>query len=363
MGLKDLFSKKKTEIKTYNDFWDWFAKNERDFYDVVKNKRDIEKLFFDQLSPKLNELKSGFFFLCGMFDADTVELVLTPDGEIKNIVFVEELVAAAPPIKGWKFTALKPALDIKNVSINMAGYDFQADNLNFYANDDDGHPDEIGITIVYDNFKKDDRNNVINGIFIFLDNYLGELELATLVDNVTFIGKDDATAELVPIEKLKSFVSWREKEFIEKYEGTRHNTETDNYQLLTATLKNGNPMIAVINGDLLKWDAKASHPWILDVEIKFDGTNTNGMPDENMSALLDEIEDKLLKQLKDSDGFLNIGRETADGARNIYLACRDFRKPSKVTEDIVKTYKNSAAISYDIYKDKYWQSFDQFMVV
>ena len=38
--------------------------------------------------------------------------------------------------------------------------------------------------------------------------------------------------ELIPISKLKDFLTWREKEFIEKYEGTRHNTENDSYALL-----------------------------------------------------------------------------------------------------------------------------------
>jgi hypothetical protein len=51
------------------------------------------------------------FFLTGMYNDDTVELVLTADGAVKNIVFVEELVNSAPKIEGWKFTALKPALD------------------------------------------------------------------------------------------------------------------------------------------------------------------------------------------------------------------------------------------------------------
>ena len=34
--------------------------------------------------------------------------------------------------------------------------------------------------------------------------------------------------ELIPIEKLKDFLIWRQKEFIEKYEGTRRNTIDDN---------------------------------------------------------------------------------------------------------------------------------------
>jgi hypothetical protein len=52
-----------------------------------------------------------------MYDENTVELVLTADGNTKNIVFVEELVEQAPRIEGWKFTALKPALQIEDVQL------------------------------------------------------------------------------------------------------------------------------------------------------------------------------------------------------------------------------------------------------
>ena len=34
--LKNIFGKKDEPIKTYNDFWNWFQKNEKAFFDVVK---------------------------------------------------------------------------------------------------------------------------------------------------------------------------------------------------------------------------------------------------------------------------------------------------------------------------------------
>ena len=122
--ISKIFGKKKTEKPqwTNTDFWNWFIENERDFYNVVKHEGNIEKGFFDKLSPKLNALKDGYFFLAGMFDDNTAELIITPDGNVKNIVFTEDLIAAAPELERWKFTALKPELDIKDVSIKMAGF-------------------------------------------------------------------------------------------------------------------------------------------------------------------------------------------------------------------------------------------------
>jgi hypothetical protein len=361
--IKNIFGKKNEPIKSYSDFWNWFQKNEKEFFKVVKNSKeskDIEKGFFDKLSPKLGELKEGYFYLTGMTDDNTAELVLTADGDIKNIVFVEELVNAAPQIAGWKFTAFKPAMDIEPLGINMNGYKFQKENLNFYANENPSYPDEIDIEVVHDDLTADNETEISTGTSIFLDNYLGELDFVNNIDTLSVIGKRDAKKELIPIAKLKDFLIWRQKEFIEKYEGVRYDTENDSYSMLEAELENGNKLLAVVNTELLNWDSKASHPWIAVLTLKYDGINNNGMPNDNDYKLLSEIEEAIMLELKDIDGYLNAGRQTANGEREIYFACKDFRKPSKVFFTIQQNYSGSFEIEYEIYKDKYWQSFERF---
>lgn len=358
--LNTIFSKKEKPLQSNEEFWNWFIINEQAFYKTVKSGNNIEKNFFDKLSPKLGELKDGFFFLTGMYDDNVAELVLTPDGIIKNIVFVEELVNAAPTISNWKFTALKPALDIENVRIAMAEYNFDSENLSFYSIEHENYPDEVDIVVAYKEFKEEDKSIIINGIYIFLDNFLGELNAITTIDNLSVISKDEAEKELIPITKLKDYLVWREKEFVEKYSGLRYNTENDSYSSLEAELNNGLPLIAIVNTTLLDWDSKASHPWILKVAIKYDGSENNGMPDKDIYELLNFFEDDIMNNLKDFDGYLNIGRQTADSERLIYFACKDFRKPSKILNDLQKKYFAKIDLSYDIYKDKYWQSFERF---
>jgi hypothetical protein len=357
--LKKIFGKKE-EVKSFDDFWNWFQKNEKNFSDTVKSGKNIEKDFFSQLSPMLNQLREEIYYVTGMFDKDTVELILTAEGAVKNIPFVEELVGAAPRIDGWKFTALKPSLDIKDVNIEMGSYRFNKETLSFYANNLPEYPDEIDITVVHKNWVEEDKRILTNGIYIFLDNYLGELAFATSIDNLKITGVGEASKELVPIEKLKDFLKWREKEFIEKYQGQRYNTEKDNYAILEAKLKSGKPLVAVVNTDLLNWDSKASHPWITTAKIKYDGSRHNGMPGDSTFQLLDEIEKEIIAELKDFDGYLNIGRQTSDGIREIYFACKDFRNPSKILEQVQQGYAPKIEMSYDIYKDKYWQSFERF---
>ncbi|HEY9047049.1 MAG TPA: DUF695 domain-containing protein [Ohtaekwangia sp.] len=360
MGLlKNLFGKKEEPIASYADFWNWFQKNEKGLRKAVKTGNNIETDFFEVLAPKLDELREGFQFVTGMEDDDTVRLIFTADGVIKNIVFVEELVEAAPPLDGWIFIAHKPERDLLNIKIVMEEYEFREDNLHFFSNDHDDLPDEIDITVVHDDYTEENKEAIEHGINLFLDNYLGELNFATIIDNISVVSKDEATKELVSIEKLKSFLIWRQKEFIEKYDSTQHNSENDDFAGLEAT-KDDKPLLAVINTTLLDWDRKASHPWITIIEIKYDGTDNDGMPDEETYALLDEIENKIVSELSEAEGHLNIGRETCDNTQEIYFACKDFRKPSLVLPELLHQYSDKFELDFTIYKDKYWQSFSRF---
>lgn len=362
--FKKLFGKKEEEapIKNYEDFWKWFQANAKTFHEVVKNRNDVPENFFTKLSPKLEELREGYFFLTGMQDDDTADLVLTADGNLRNIGFVEELVAAAPQIEGWVFTCLKPPMDTEKFAIDMGGFEFNSSNIFFYSIDHDDYPDEVDIVVIHEDYNEENKANIENGCYIFLDNCLGELEFAQSIDNLTFIAKEKAEKELVPINKLQEFLKWRQKEFIEKYEGTRFQTEEDNYSIFQGMLEDEKPMLALMNTELLKWDSKASHPWIAVLDLGYDGSENNGMPAPEDYELLNRIEEEIMKELKDSDGYLNVGRQTANNSREIYFACKDFRKPAKVFDQIAKEYAERFEVNTEIYKDKYWRSFNRFGV-
>lgn len=345
----------------YTTFWDWFFQQERAFFQAVKEGDNIQEAFFEALSPALDAVKAGLYFQAGMTDDQTAELVISAEGAIENLVFAEELVAAAPSLTGWKFTALKEAVsDIEQVVVRMGDYTFSTGNIHFYPDDEAAYPDKIAITVTHTDLTEENEDTIANGTLIFLDSYLGELAFATLVDQVTVVGEPQAQQALIPITKLRDFLTWRQKEFVEKYSGMRRETDNDTYASFTAELENGNQLLAILNTDLLGWDAKASHPWVLVVTIPYDGSQRNGMPDSETYELLNQLEDALVAQLPDHAGYLNIGRQTADGSREIYFACQDFRQPSKVVYQFQQDYAETFDLEYALYKDKYWQTFERF---
>ena len=344
---------------THEDFWNWFREHEKRFFEVIVQQNDIEKNFFNALEPRLAALKDGILYLTGMYDDHTAELILTADGDVKNIAFVEDLVKAAPALAGWRFTALKPAMNVEDVAIHMDGYKFDGEHLSFYANEVPGYPDEVEITIIHKALTDANKKRISSGIYIFLDNYLGELEFVNTIDNLEIIGPEQAIQEPIPISKLKAYLNWRQKEWIEKYDSAPLPKE-EQYEMLEAQLQNGRVLIALFNKKLLHWDGKAAYPWIASITFTYNGDRTNGMPGKIESEQLNRIEDEMMAQLSPGDGILNIGRTTANNERTVFFACRDFREPSKLLYKTQTNHQRHFEIDYDIFKDKYWRTFDRF---
>ena len=344
---------------SYQKFWTFFSENKETFFQVVKSHEDIEEKFLDIIAPELKSINEDLLYLTGMFDENTAELIITVDGNIKDIVYAEELIEAAPSLENWRFTALKPESDIKNTSITMEDFEFTKENIFFYSNDDENYPDEIDLTFIHEDLNDDNRNEIANGTFIFIDNYLGELNFLTQIDNFRIAGMSEAEKELIPIEKLKDYLSWREREFTEKYKALKIETNDDSYSLIEARLENGFSLLATVNTDLLKWDKKASHPWISVLRIEYIGDELSGFPDDEDYEILNKMEDEIMLTLKPEEGGLNIGRETAENLREVYFASKDFRKISKVLAETVRRYPDYN-ISFEIYKDKYWETFERY---
>lgn len=353
--LKKIFGGKEAPVvNSYADFWNWFKQYESSFFKIVKRHEKVDEDFLNKLTPLLLQLNDDFYCVTGMLDDDTAELIITTDGTVKEFVFAEEFIAAAPVLKGWKFTALKPSCDIESMGIKMSGFDFDENNIQFYSNDHEHYPDEIDITLVHKDYDETNKETITSGCLIYLDNMLGEYNTAIMLDTVQVEGPSGGGNELIPIEKLPGYLKWRQKEFVEKYEGLRYGTEQDSYTTMEAEDEEGLPVFAIINQDLINWDAKASHPWMMVIEIKFYGDENEGLPDAGINDIMNDFEDALLHQLPDADGYLNIGRETYNSTRTIYLACKEFRRSSKTAAALIKQYRKQLEISYDIFKDKYW---------
>jgi len=343
-------------------FWEWFTVKQKDFYRIVKENDRVEMNLFGPLKQALKPISEHIYYLVGMNDKEEVELIFTSEGVIRYFPLVENLVRQAPQLDNWRIIAHKPASNMEKFAVTMGDYKFTEANIHFFVNHYPEYPDLIDISLVYSDYKEEDKTLILNGCFIFLDNYLGELEFALHIDEAQLVASAAAEGqELIPILKLKDYLIWREKEFVEKYEAIRKDTQNDSFSGLEATLQNGAPLVGVVNQDLLAWPDKPSHPWLVRMDIFYTSDNDSGMPNNIDYEAMDLLEEGLMQELRDVDGYLNIGRQTADGVREVFFAGKDFRKPVAIINQIQQQYANSSLkIDFTVYKDKYWKSLDFF---
>ena len=357
-GGKETLAKKEQSKLTINEFWNWFSANQAGFLKVVKSQKNIESEFINPVFNKLSTINDGAYILAGMMDATTAELVFTAEGNLLYFPFISELVDSAPKIKDWQFTAFKPSADFPDFGINMGPLSFTTKNIFFFPDDDGNYPDEISINLVYtDDYSDDQAEQVANGMFIFLENYIGEMKTATQIDRISIKHKFNSDIELNPINKLNDYINWREKEFVEKYEGEFHNSDESNYSSIESQ-NGGKPIIGIVNADIIKWDKKASHPWIMVIIIKFDEHENNGLPNPEELEDYYQFEDDLRELLPDSEGHVHVAQTTGLGKREIFYANKDYNKAIQTLNDM----KAKVNFEYDIevFKDKYWRSMNQF---
>ncbi len=357
--LNKLFGKeiKGTDTITFEnqckDFWDWFVTKEKNFYAVVESNSQVVESFIDVVLPKLKAINENFTMLVGGVSSEGVsEFIVTADGVVKDIVFAEEFIASAPKLERWSFIANKPASG--DIGLNMNGYVFNSKTVRFLPLYDEAHPDEIALRFIVDGYKAEEEAIIGNSLYIFLDNYLGELETVTLIDYLEVRGEDALTGEEVPLDKLKEYLVYREKEFIEKYNGIKHNSDDDSHVVCQATFE-GSPFFISVNKTLLDWDQKMSYPWIVKVQIPYAG-DKNGLPKDKQFDFMNEVEDMILETNENSSNLLFVVRETGNNKRCIYFVAQDFREASKCVNQALSLYTEKQGISYGIYKDKYWFS-------
>ena len=186
------------------------------------------------------------------------------------------------------------------------------------------------------------------------------MECIDLIDSIDIKAMNKTKGDLIPMSKLSSFLKWRHKELIEKYDQIIHITDADTYTGYESKTREGETVIASINIKLLNWDHIAAYPWVTVLTLSYDN-GSNGMPSNDDYQLLDTFEERVNILMAKSQFCLNIGRETGEDKREILYATKDFRQTVKVMDEVMNL-DNSYRITYDVFKDKYWRSLDRFRV-
>ena len=344
----------------HNTFWQLFIVQSDNFFSIIKSNEDVEEAFFEVLTDMLEKLYEGIFFLVGMESEDVAELIFTPIGSPKNVLLVEELVASAPKLTNWHFQALKPANPNLDFEIKFDNLIFSKHNIKFYPILHSQYPDEIDLMFVYDNFHEEAHEEIFSGIFLFLENYLGEEIMIESIDNIQVEGLNKSNKEFIPIYKLQDYLIWREKEFVEKNQQIKYNSQDDHFLTFEGIIDENVPIVSCVKKNVMHWEYKTSHPWILSIVMRLmDETNSfdkNYLDKEK--NVINKIQRDFDKLLPENKGYIYVGWHKIEGIIEIFYACQEYRKPSAAMREIEANYTDNINLRYDIFKDKYWRIFE-----
>lgn len=348
------------QIESNKDFWDWFTKNEKKFYEVVKTGKNVEKNLFNVLSPQAKKLRDGYYFIAEAKDNGIAELTVTVNGNTENIVFAEDLVKDAPKLDNWSFVALKSE-ENDDYEVSLEGRKYNVNKIFFYSNDNPDFPHDVDITFVYNDPSIKNREVVIEGIDMFIDDYLGEMKFATMMDSFNVVALEKAEKELIPVSELKTYLDKREADFQELFKNNDSQVAPEQCKAFEIFAQDGFPVRILLNLPVVNWNKKNSYPWISTLKIQFSGL-ANGLPDQDDYEILNAIDDEMKEILKPENGHLYVGRETYSNVREVYFASKDFRDAARVFDQIINKYGEEYIFDTSIVKDKHWKTFAKYNI-
>lgn len=344
------------------DFWLWFLSKEKAYHKTLSKELMEGEVIMSEILEKVRKYYPSINGLIGFSAGKELELIFSPDGVIKDFVFVHELVQNAPQIDGWKITYLKPEVPNFDIIINWKGYELSREKIWFFTETDEEYPDEIMINLVFDDYRADEEYEVIfAGLFLYLDNCIGELNMATRIDGINLVHRSeiDVDVELIPIEKLKDYINWREKEFFQRYDKESYPLiEDEQYAILEAMVEDL-PYKAMINSNWKDWPYKPVYSWAVKVVLNFKGLD-NGQPDKQQLKNIKEFEDKLIEALSDLN-VCYVGHSTFNHTTTIYFYSNEYLLVSKKIHGVLDSAPEGVEVDFIIHRDKYWRNVEDFL--
>lgn len=159
------------------------------------------------VNGRLEGIASGLSFLYGWKKATSrSEFVATANGNPSLITAVESLIAAAPDIDDWIFTAFKPGGDPTGAQLKIADLVLTAADITFqaFALRDIG----LGITLYPAGMTEEKRDLYQHAAIALMDHTIGEYDGMTLIASLRVDPIADAVAEepRKPLTELSAFL-------------------------------------------------------------------------------------------------------------------------------------------------------------
>ncbi len=176
-------------------FWSWFQANESRLFEFEK---DQDRVFAD-LRNAIDAVDPDLTFEFGPNRDGVREFIISAGGLKSVFPSVEALAAKAPPLQRWQIVKYRQRKGLSPY-INFEGSTIRSDQVRFTLEPDGA---KAGITLFMDGYT-DEKHNLYGSVgFLYLDNCLGEYDVATKAGFIEFKSADaPSSLEKKPLSEL-----------------------------------------------------------------------------------------------------------------------------------------------------------------
>ena len=203
-----MFFSKQKEFRI-NKFWEWFKGYAPTIKTVTKENAD---LILDLILEELQRIRNGLAIeITSSNNSDLKNLIISANGDINKFDFVEEIVAKAPDIKGWKIVAFRQRAQDPDLSIDIPNLiKFEVSKMYFMPL---GDRENLDLIIFVPGILGKPKEMIAYYGLIVIDYLIGEYDSITKVRYYDFqdIEALEETDEVLPLSVLPKFIDVHKK--------------------------------------------------------------------------------------------------------------------------------------------------------
>jgi hypothetical protein len=194
--------------QSISQFWTWFRTNEAKLWAMP----DGGDPFWDTALTQLQRVNKGLRFEVSDPQDGRRDFVITAWGDARLFPLVEAMVAAAPGIRRWTFTALKPAMGF-DFTHHYEDVLYDPRTMWFLPLERPERPQELGLRIGVPSLRELDQDAAEFAVTVILETGLGERERAEAVHHVEVVRKpnDPAKDGYIELPDLPAYIAWRKR--------------------------------------------------------------------------------------------------------------------------------------------------------
>lgn len=299
-------------------FWDWWSSARLSVQDAIEAK-ELPQSLIDDISRRVKSIDPALAWEVGPGRRSSYQLCLSAEGDIERRAITEWWLKSAPADAGWDYYASRQPTP-ETATLRIGPHTLGASDLRFGPHVDVDR-ERIDLKVWHPLFAQVDERVRGQATFLLLDGLLGE------------DGVERWLGRIEPVTQLPSEAIDRDALQLEIQELASTATG-ERFVLGQAAGSDGSVRIVAMNSALKHID-HLDKPFRLRLTIKLNTAGTGGLPAQDESQALNDLEDRIGAALNDA---VFAGRVTGAGKRilNWYVA-----EPSRVDAAISETLRNS----------------------